>query len=316
MIKIETTPNLYGITLSGDYQDLNELYDSISRYLNFYQENDPCLPYHEYEYLLSLNYDIRHAYMGSRGWSLEENNAEAIGVAAECIYQLPEDFKQSVSDVRSKGKNGNLYFQVEILYPLIFHYLTTFESILFDELPSSHFQKWGRLKNKHDVMWFPYDEITAHRDRARMQLFTSLIWQNIATLLGQKDTLQLLHFMSYQDHWSAHSLYTDVLLHYQLTHFRKLTVPQKKKYLKACLYEIMGIGEINISDAADAALENAYQKSSLAIQKVLSDFPAKEQFYEDFHKAFNSKKPVYRDDFEKYLEGLYGVEEDEEGFEW
>ena len=40
MIKIETTPNLYGITLSGDYQDLNELYDSISRYLNFYQENE------------------------------------------------------------------------------------------------------------------------------------------------------------------------------------------------------------------------------------------------------------------------------------
>ena len=35
MLKIKTTPNLYGVTLMGDYEDLNELYDSISRYLRF-----------------------------------------------------------------------------------------------------------------------------------------------------------------------------------------------------------------------------------------------------------------------------------------
>ena len=29
MIQIKTTSNLYGISLQGDYQDLNELYDSI-----------------------------------------------------------------------------------------------------------------------------------------------------------------------------------------------------------------------------------------------------------------------------------------------
>ena len=39
MITIKTTPNFYGISLQGDYLDLNELYDSISRYLELYMKS-------------------------------------------------------------------------------------------------------------------------------------------------------------------------------------------------------------------------------------------------------------------------------------
>ena len=70
MLTVKTTPNLYGISLQGDYTDLNEIYDALSRYLDFYQRHSESYPYHEYEYLLSLNYDIRHAYMGSRDYTL------------------------------------------------------------------------------------------------------------------------------------------------------------------------------------------------------------------------------------------------------
>ena len=62
MLKVRTTPNLYGVTLMGDYEDLDKLYDSISNYLSFYIDNVEYYPYHEYEYLLALNYDIRHCY--------------------------------------------------------------------------------------------------------------------------------------------------------------------------------------------------------------------------------------------------------------
>ena len=58
MLSVKTTPNLYGISLRGDYTDLNEIYDALSRYLDFYQRHSESYPYHEYEYLLSLNYDI------------------------------------------------------------------------------------------------------------------------------------------------------------------------------------------------------------------------------------------------------------------
>ena len=34
MLKIKTTPNLYGVTLMGDYEDLDKLYDNISNYLS------------------------------------------------------------------------------------------------------------------------------------------------------------------------------------------------------------------------------------------------------------------------------------------
>ena len=93
MLTIKTTPNLYGLSIQGDYNDLNTLYDALSRYLEFYQEHAVAYPYHEYEYLLSLNYDLRHACQGDRGYTLAENNASQIGLKAECIYELPADFK-------------------------------------------------------------------------------------------------------------------------------------------------------------------------------------------------------------------------------
>ena len=124
MLQIKTTPNLYGIILMGDYLDLDALYDSLSRYLAFYQDNmSQFQPYHEYEYLLSLNYDIRHAYQGDRGTEIMENNAEATGMMAENIYEISPAAKEEFRNIRKSFSKGNLYFSVEILYPLVFHYL-------------------------------------------------------------------------------------------------------------------------------------------------------------------------------------------------
>ena len=88
MITIKTTPNRFGISLQGDYHDLNALYDSIARYLELYMANNKFYPYHEYEYLLSLNYDIRHAYMGTRDVEIKKNNASEVGVIAESIPNI------------------------------------------------------------------------------------------------------------------------------------------------------------------------------------------------------------------------------------
>ena len=85
MLTVKATPNLYGVTLRGDYDDLNSLYDSLYDYLEFYNDSHEEFPDHEYEYLLSLNYDIRHCYQGDR-------NVE-------------------------KAEDGHTYYSVEILYP-------------------------------------------------------------------------------------------------------------------------------------------------------------------------------------------------------
>ena len=85
MFRVTNTKNLLGVTIHGDYDDLNDLYDAIYHNSTYYYEkqagyydrirNDrPDLKMqmtHEIEIqearhncVLGLCYDIRHAYMG------------------------------------------------------------------------------------------------------------------------------------------------------------------------------------------------------------------------------------------------------------
>lgn len=64
MLKITSTEHLTGIRISGDWEDLNELYDAIYNLLSY----DGVYDYFEdaRELVLSLCYDLRHAYQGDR----------------------------------------------------------------------------------------------------------------------------------------------------------------------------------------------------------------------------------------------------------
>ena len=314
MLKIETTPHLFGISLSGDYLDLNDLYDSISRYLNFYQENATAASYDNYEYLLSLNYDIRHAYMGTRGWNSQENNASALGVFAENIFETTESFKKETASVRRKFRSGNLYFQVEILYPLVFHYLAAFESILEDECSPEWFKENKKAADE-DHFIVPYDEITALHDRTNIRLFVSLIWQNIASLFGAEEALLLYQYVSCQEYRSIHSIYTDALLRNILVSFQPLTEPQKKDFLRVCFYEILGSEELT-QIARDLPMCKIQYRDSLAeLKRSVPCFPTKKTFYQKLEKAFRGKTGIYRNDFYEFLDKQYGIVKTEEP-EW
>ena len=146
MISIKTTPKLNGITIQGDFDDLNNLYEAISDYTTFYidgilneiesdyvkehgvaikdmtteqrdtffQLNQSEITYFEEvrENILGLCYDIRHAYQGDRGVALVENGRELI---YECEGDLP---------------SKNLQFSVEVLYPWAFYYLFAMRDML------------------------------------------------------------------------------------------------------------------------------------------------------------------------------------------
>ena len=106
MLVIKNTKMLTGITVHGDYQDLNSLYDSLHKYLAFYFQNQENYDNDFYESLLGLCYGIRHAYQGD--WNIEsvENNAENIAMLASCIYQMDEE---ALTEERSNYASGNLY---------------------------------------------------------------------------------------------------------------------------------------------------------------------------------------------------------------
>lgn len=72
MLKVKLTENYAGITISGDFYDLNFLYDSINYLIN--NDEKSAGEYAMQNHLYAFLYDIRHAYQGGREAILIDNN--------------------------------------------------------------------------------------------------------------------------------------------------------------------------------------------------------------------------------------------------
>lgn len=72
MLKVELTENYGGFSIYGDYEDLNNLYDSINYLIKGEALNigEYAMQNHVYGFL----YDVRHAYQGQRGVKLIDNS--------------------------------------------------------------------------------------------------------------------------------------------------------------------------------------------------------------------------------------------------
>ena len=317
MIKIKTTPNVYGVTLMGDYEDLDKLYDSISNYLAFYIDNAEYYPYHEYEYLLSLNYDIRHCYQGDRGYEIVDNNSDRYGSMAGVILEPTEEFREEIKDVRKSHKKGNLYYTVEILYPLIFHYMVAFEEILMDEPMDSWLDKDSEFGGKWSER---YSMIDAKRDRAAIASLVGLFWDNVQELLGREKAKNIYDYFNEVEYTLPSSMYCDALIHCQLVNFPNMSRDEKLEYLLGAVYEIIDTDNLN-------TYPNEYEPSTSEYRAVVKSltkssiprFPVKDEFYKALDKIYDPKKPLYRNDFDRFLNDTYGEDPDpfETGyFEW
>lgn len=297
MLSVTTTPHLYGITLKGDYLDLNELYDSLSRYLLFYQENEDTFPYYEYEYLLSLNYDIRHAYMGTRNFSFEENNASGLKALIGSIYDGSPETSTAFSEAHQKSRCGNLYFSEDILYPLAFHYLITFEKMLDRSyLPGRYYRQSAELPE--------YDRITAVHDRAVIANFTTLLWQNLSNLFA--DTKGCLYdtFINKPAIPRTPSIYIDGLLHWQLVHFKTLDDEGKKAFLLSVLYELLDTTKISARHTGNEIPSRADAMRTLRTAGLT--FPTKNRFFSMLERNVPDGQPLYHDVFDAILDKNYG----------
>ena len=105
MLKVELTENYAGVTIYGDYNDLDFLYDSISYLIH----GDPS-SYGEYtmqNHLYGFLYDVRHAYQGDREAILVDNYLQ--------------DYKRKWLEIRKKDvTEHNVYFCFNYLLPDIF----------------------------------------------------------------------------------------------------------------------------------------------------------------------------------------------------
>lgn len=105
MLKVELTENYAGVTIYGDYNDLDFLYESICYLI----DGDPSSDgeYTMQNHLYGFLYDVRHAYQGDREAILVDNYLQ--------------DFKRKWLEIRKKDvTEHNVYFCFNYLLPDIF----------------------------------------------------------------------------------------------------------------------------------------------------------------------------------------------------
>lgn len=306
MIIIETTPNLYGVSVKGDYNDLNLLYDSISRYLGFYCENEESFPYYAYEYLLSLNYDLRHAYQGDRDTDIQENNSEQYGNMCQALFEIDKDTQKHFAEIHKRHSHGNLYFSVNILYPLIFHYINAFEYIL---------NAWYKDEWFLEVP-YPYDALSAEKDRSMIALFTSMLWENLAQLFGREECMKIYHYIKQLDEFAIPpALYTDAVLHYQLSQFKHLSHDEKKQALIYIFYQQID-AEFRKKSKTVIAASQQFKASIDVLKSSKAKMPMKQNQF--FNRLLPISKPegVPKIEFDQLLQVLWPMDEKDEEPDW
>lgn len=123
MLTIKPTPNLSGLAISGDLEDISRLYDALMAVLG--DDDETGGPYElPTLYILALCYELRHAYQGDRWLDFVDNG-----------------FNETIQQRQKKiAPQRNVYFQTRIELP----------EILFDLMVLSDFteQYSAKIKGK------------------------------------------------------------------------------------------------------------------------------------------------------------------------
>jgi len=138
MITIKNTPNLTGVTISGDFDDFYSLVEAFHEItINEYSEK-----HHQYidisTRVLGLCYDIRHAYQGDREVELVDNN-------------MTEEKMKWHSIITPKS---NVYYSCNYLYPEMFFVMLALNALVelrIMDLTESRYMYKGTMDKK--VIW-------------------------------------------------------------------------------------------------------------------------------------------------------------------
>ena len=128
MIKIENTENFAGVTISGDFDDFQNLVDAFDA-ITISEDDEKNVRYFDKSTrVLGLCYDIRHAFMGDREISLVDNGMDRETMA----------FQSQITPEK------NVYYQCNYLYPEMF-----FVTIAINELLEMYIKKNSKPKNDY-----------------------------------------------------------------------------------------------------------------------------------------------------------------------
>lgn len=260
MIKVKNTPQLVGITILGDYEDLNALYDAVSNYCRFILDHqDHPDAEHCLEFLLGLCYDLRHAYQGDRGYEAVENHAASIGGMAEILYEVPQKHKKKIQSVRSAFKNGNLYFSVDVLYPWALYYMFTLQALTEE----SYRQKWF---DEQKAPFDQYDPYQAKRDEALLIYFIQLLWEALGSELPEDVMKHVFQYSTIYTRTNYYISYPDMYLEWLCTWWA--VAPVSREHRRSLL-PLLCLELSSVDEEAEFELEEELAEETEALNRLL-----------------------------------------------
>ena len=221
MFSIEKSSNTNGVTLKGDFFDLDRLYFAIMKFTGNHGIDDKC-PfdncYLTCENLLSLCYELRHAWQGDRDieqvyngvgeeWFSDNKTTAVYQPEEEDAYDednnygiiTPRFSREHFPDVNTQ----NMYFSVNITFPEIVFYGLILSSLL--EKKDLFFQSIKDKVEQTEALQElnkEYHYFDAEIDIARLTILNKQIHKALYRFIGEEEYFSYMNKLVRLDDFS------------------------------------------------------------------------------------------------------------------
>ncbi len=193
MIKVENTENLTGVTISGSYEDIRTLHESISNVVG---------PEYKFDmariFVLGLCYDLRHCYYGDREVATIDNNYSD-------ELQRYHEFIHPKTDI---------VYKVNVLWiQLIFNVLALDDYVSKYSI-DKHYNKMFRESNE-PLEYKEHYSKTRYKDVMEVKLFQEKVWETLREAIGDTAHKKLYKIrLKYISNLNSKYKYDNFFTHY------------------------------------------------------------------------------------------------------
>ena len=192
MLNVTNTERLMGVTISGTYDDLNQIYTAIERVIG---------PEESYELtilrILAVCYDLRHCFMGNREIELVDNS----------YYKE----KQKYHGIIHSGTN--VHFKVNINWIQIIFVILALDDYIKLYGDDKNFNKIMK-KSEVSAKQKEYYKLRRFEDIALVRLFQEKVWKAFREACGDAAYKRLYNKAKANDKDLFNCGYLDFCTHY------------------------------------------------------------------------------------------------------
>lgn len=218
MIIVEKTRTGNGITIKGDFFDLDRLYFSIFKFTGFHGIDSKCtFPGYEAvcENLLGLCYEIRHAWQGDRdieqvyngiqdNWFDDYHELDSMWDEDHSKDEAEQDYKLNNKFSRKDYPDvtkSNTYFSIPLGFPeAAFYSLILLELLKKKDIFLQTRKQLAEKRNASTELNKEYYYFQANEDIARITLFTNHVLHTLYKFIGEEKYSTFMNkFCSYKD---------------------------------------------------------------------------------------------------------------------